>query len=194
MTSIFDSMRADPATPVVLSPLAAADGIPDDGDGGGGLDASFFLSLGASLGTLTEGLQADRDRRDSMRPPGNEQLFKSGTVPSSGLLLLDLGSVPQGRVWQVRRLVVGGVKVTTTAAGAAYAFAQGAPPDLGLTDCVDIFLTLPMGNTYGTHQLFLLASEHLWVAFSGASSGQQYAASARVEDWDDAAFRSTFAE
>jgi hypothetical protein len=193
MTSIFDSMRADPATPVVLSPLAAADGTPDDG-GGGGLDASFFLSLGASLGTLTEGLQADRDRRDSVRPPGNEQLFKAGTASAAGTLTLDLGSVPQGRVWQVRRLVVGGVKVTTSAGGAAYAFAQGAPPDLGITDCVDIFGPLPQGNTYGTHQLFLLPGEHLWVVFSGASSGQQYAASARVEDWDDASFRTTFAE
>lgn len=194
MTSVFgDEGRSDPAGPVTMTPRAASDGGADSGGPGVGVD--FFVTLGATLGTLADTLTADRQRRDEMEAPSNEQLFQAGIIPASGTLLLDLGSVPQGRIWQVRRLVVGGVAVTTSAAGAAYAFAQGAPPaDLALTDCVDIFSTLPQGNTYGTHQLFLLPGEHLWVAFVGATAAQQYAASARVEDWADASFRSTFAE
>jgi hypothetical protein len=196
MTSVFESLgdtgRGAPMAPTHHVPQAATHGAPEESPGG--LDLSVFVALGAQLGTLTDGLQADRARRESMQPPSNEQLFKSGVVPASGVLTLDLGSVPLGRVWQVRRLIVGGVKVTTSAAGEAYAFAQGAPPtDLATTDCVDIFSSLPQGNTYGTHQLFLLASEHLWVVFSGASADQQYAASARVEDWAEAAYQSTFA-
>jgi len=198
MTSVFDDHhRADPSGPVTQVPVGATrGGTAEHGDGAGGPGLSVFAEIGVTLGTLADGLAADRHRRDSMHPPGNEQLFQSGTVETEpGNLILDLGSVPLGRVWQVRRLVVGGTTVTTTATGSAYAFAQGAPPtDLALTDCVDIFLTLPQGNTYGTHQLFLLPSEHLWVAFVGATDEQQYAASARIEDWDDAAFRSTFAE
>jgi len=194
MTSVFDDMRADPATPVILTPQAAQDGDPAAAsDGGSGFDFSIFVNLGAQLGTLADGLDADRKHRASMTPPANEQLFAAGKAPASGNLLLDLGSVPLGRVWQVRRLVVGGVDITTTAAGKAYAFTQGAPPaDLNLTNCVDVFATLPALNKYGTHQLFLLASEHLWVVVAGGSSGQQYAASARVEDWDDQVFQSTF--
>ena len=191
MTSVFEG-RADPASPVALSPLAAQHGGEDSG--GGGLDLSFFLSLGASLGTLADSLKADRDRRDNFEAPADRSLFQAGTV-SGGTLTLDLGSVPLGRVWQVRRLVVGGVQVTTTAAGQAYAFAQGAPPrDLNLTNVVDIFSTLPQGNTYGTHQLFLLPTEHLWVVFSGASNSQQYAASARVEDYCAESWSATFEE
>ncbi len=195
--SIFETMRADPVVPVTLSPLAAADGSisPDDGSTPVGIDLSFFVSLGASLGSLVDTMRADQDRRTSMMPPSNEQLFSSAVATSSGIVTLDLGSVPQGRVWQIRRLVVGGITVGTAADGKAYAFAQGAPPsDQALTDCVGIYAALPTLEKFGTHQLFLQAPEHLWVVFTGASNGQQYAASARVEDWDDAAFRSTFAE
>lgn len=192
MTSVFET--APSYQPVTQSPEAAAKG--DPGTNGAGFDFSFLVGLGASLGTLADGLAQDRaERRAREKPPGDNQIFRADVVPSSGVLTLDLGSVPLGHVWQVRRLVVGGVKVTTTAAGSAYAFAQGAPPtDLALTDCVDMFLTLPQGNTYGTHQLFLLGGEHLYVVFSGATAAQQYAASARVEDWEDTTFRSTFAE
>ena len=188
MTNIFDG-RDDPASPVTLSPRAAADG------GGAGLDASFFLSLGASVGTLTDEIRADRHRREAMLPPSDESLFASGVCPSSGTLTLALGSVPQGRVWQVRRVVAGGATVTTTAAGKAWVFAQGAPPnDLNLTNWKDGFTTLPLGNTYGTHQFYMLASAHLWVVFTGATSTQQYTAAADVEDWEATNFRSTFTE
>jgi len=196
VTNIFDAGRADPMVPVPLTPLAAVDGDADDGSDDPGVGLDFFISLGASLGSLTDAIQSDRaDRAKRNKAPGDEPLFKSGTVPSSGVLHLDLGSVPQGRVWQVRRLIVGGATVTTAAAGSAYAFAQGARPlDLVLTNCVDIFLTLPQGDTFGTHQLFLLPGEHLWVVFSGATGGQQYTASARVEDWDADTYNSTYVE
>lgn len=191
--SIWGDVRDEPKAPVALSPQAASEGAADS-SGGPGLGVDFFLSLGASLGSLAESLQADRDRREDNRP-ADRSLYVAGTASAAGLVQLDLGSVPQGRVWQVRRLVVGGVAVTTSAGGQAYAFARGAPPtDLALSDVVDIFSTLPQGNTYGTHQLFLVPSEHLWVVFSGATSGQQYAAAARVEDYDADAFDATYSE
>jgi hypothetical protein len=192
--SIFsDDLRHDPHAPVALSPRAAEDGGPDSE--GGGVDVSFFVSLGATLGRLADTLQADRDDKADTMPPSNEVVFAAGAFPSSGNLVLDLGSVPLGRVWQVRRLIVGGVAVTTAAAGQAFAFAQGAAPsDLNITNCVDIFASLPKGNTYGTHQLFLVATEHLFVVVTGGTVGQQYAAAARVEDWHFGAFSSSFSE
>lgn len=186
--------------PVVLTPLAAADGGADDGDdtdgSGAGLGLDFFVSLGASIGTLADSIAADRaERTRRQSPPGNEPLFNVGMVPASGTLILDLGAVPQGRVWQIRRVVLGGAKVSTTAAGTAYLFAQGAPPsDLNLTNCVDIFLSLPRGSTYGTHQLYLSRGIHLWAAFVGATAGQQYGASGYVESWDEELYATTFAE
>jgi len=196
VTSVFDDTgRADPRGPVTLTPRAAEDGGPAEPGDGAGFDFSVFLSMDASLGRLADGIAADRARRDSQQPPSDPPLYKVGTAPSSGSVILDLGAVPLGFVWQVRRIVVGGVKITTTAAGKAYAFAQGgAPSDLVLSDCVDVWPALPAISKYGTHQLFLLGGEHLYVAFAGASSGQQYAAAARVEQWDATTFRSTFVE
>ena len=193
MTNIFtDQHRDDPDAPVALTPRAAGEGGPDSAGGGVGVD--FFLQLGATLGDLAESMQAERhDRETRNLPPSNEVLFRAGVFPATGNLTLDLGSVPLGRVWQVRRLIVGGVTVATAATGSAYAFAQGAAPsDLNLTNCVDIFTTLPKGNTYGTHQLFLVATEHLFVVVVGGTPGQQYAAASRVEDWHYGAFTRSY--
>lgn len=200
--SIFGDVGrdVDPRGPITLSPRAASDGddaAATDGElGAGGLNASFFVSLGASVGELADGLAADRARRDARQIPGDASLFGSVTIPTGGTSgTVDLGSVPLGRVWQIRRLILGGAKVTSTPAGVGYAFAQGAPPtDLGITNCVDIFTTFPQGNTYGTHQLFLLPSEHLYVVFSGATAGTQYSAAARIEDWAQDDFFSTYVE
>jgi hypothetical protein len=199
VTSVFDQMRENPSVPVTMTPRAAQDGIDDDGsDDGAGLGASFFLSLGASLGTLTDTLQADQRRRASMEPPGDEQLNAGGTVPSNGILVMDLGSCPLGRVWQVRRIVCGGAQANLTPAGSAFVFRQGAPPsDLNTTNMVDSFpsfSTGAQGSTYGTHQLFLRGGEHLFVVTSGAGSGVRWVCSAQIEDWADASFQSTFSE
>jgi hypothetical protein len=190
MTSIFtDRLRHDPAAPVALTPQAASDGGPDSGDGAG-IGVDFFVSLSATLGSIADTLQADRERRDGGQPPADEQIFASGVVPTGGTLLLDLGSVPLGRIWQIRRLVCGGATAVTTAAGTAYVFAQGTPPsDLNLTNLCDILTPLPRGNTYGTHQFFLKPTEHLWVAFVGATVGQQLTASSRVESFEAGAYR-----
>jgi hypothetical protein len=197
MTSVFDEMRADPAAPVALTPQAAQDGDPASGDGSG-FDFTIFVNLGAQLGSLAAGMKADRDRRAAMVPPSNEQLQANGVVPASGILFLDLGSVPQGRVWQVRRIVIGGPKATDTPAGSAFLYKQGAAPvdfnTPGIVDSFPSFSTGAQGNTYGTHQLFGLPGVHLWVAITGATQHQQFTAAADVEDWDEESFESTFAE
>lgn len=146
----------------------------------------IFAEISASLGTLAGHAKAEQDRRDrqAQRYPRDASLYGVGTAPSSGFLTIDLGGVPQGHVWEVRRGIIGGLLVTTTAAGTGYFYACGAPPSAGqLVDCVDIFSSLPMGDTWGTHQLFLVGGEHLWAVVHGGTDGQQYAASARVEDW-----------
>ncbi len=200
MTSVFDDLgdvgRAPPAAPVTWAPPAAAPGSSSDGTGG--LDLSVFVSLGARLGTLADELTADRARRESMEPPGDEPLFAQGAVPASGILVMDLGSVPLGRVWQVRRIVIGGPQANATPAGVAFAFRQGAPPaDLNTSNVVDSwpsFSTGAQGSTYGTHQLFLRASEHLFVVVTAATPTDWWVASAQVEDWSEANFSASFVE
>ena len=198
MTSVFDELgdvgRQAPMAPVHQP--AAPGG--DPAGSAGGIDLSVFVSLGAQVGKLADGLAGDRKRRESIEPPGDEPLFATGTVPASGILVMDLGSVPLGRVWQVRRIVIGGPQAIATPAGVAFAFRQGAPPlDLNTSNVVDSWPSFAagcQGSTYGTHQLFLLASEHLWVVTSGATPGASWVASAQVEDWSEVSFQSTFSE
>jgi len=159
-----------------------------------GLDVSVFGRLAVSLETLNDREAKRQAQRDQV--PGDEQIGVGGTVPSSGPLVLDLGSVPQGRVWQVRRIVVGGPKATDTPTGHAFAYAQGAPPnDINTANVVDSwpsFTNGAEGSTYGTHQLWLPAGEHLWVVIANGTPAARWVASARIEDFVEAAFLATF--
>jgi hypothetical protein len=196
MTSIFADaevdLRADPSVPV-REPAPGA-GPPDSK--GAGLDLSIFGEIALHLKSLADSTQRDQDRRDRLAAaiPSDEQLSVAGVFPASGNLILDLGSVPVGRVWQVRRIILGGTKVTTTGTGTAYAFAQGAAPvDLNTLNAVDIwssFSTGAQGSTYSTHTLWLPERAHLWIAFVGMASGMQCVASAQVEDFDAEAYAS----
>ena len=198
MTSIFagieDDLRADPDVPV----REPAPGAGPADDKGAGLDLSIFGEIALNLRSLADSSKRDQDRKDKLAAciPSDEQISAAGKFPASGNLVLDLGSVPVGRVWQVRRIIVGGTIVTTELAGSAYAFVQGAPPvDLNTLNCVDIwpsFSTGAQGSTYSTHTLWLPERAHLWIVFVGAASGAQCVASAQVEDFDAEAFALTY--
>jgi len=191
MTNIFtDTQRAAVEHPSALTPRAAQEGGPDADAGDGGAGVDFFINLGIQIGNLANAIQADRDERESRIPPTSEPAFTAGVVNDNGdPLILDLGSVPLGRIWQVRRTIVGGPDVTQAVDGSAYWFRQGtAPTDFNVTNCVDIFSDLPRGNTYGAQELFMIATEHLWAVVVGGDAGQQYIASAFVEDWDYSMF------
>lgn len=168
-----------------LEPEAAA---------GSGIDLSIFGRIAISLETLGEQEKRRQHWRDQV--PGDEQIGAADMVPSSGTLLLDLGSVPQGRVWQVRRIIVGGALATSTPTGKAFAYAQGAPPsDLATANVVDSwpgFSSGAQGSTYGTHQLFLRQGEHLWIAITGGVASDRWVASARIEDFAEAAFLANY--
>jgi hypothetical protein len=186
--------RGDPAAPVRHA--APGSGRPD-GEGAG-LDLSFFAQIAVSLGSLADSFKREQDRRDKMgQAPQDHAPVAQGTVGASGFLVLDLGSVPEGRVWQVRRVVIGEATATSAPSGAAFLVAQGTPPTSGAVPTISVVDSWPTftkgaaGSTYGTHQLFLVAPEHLWVVVTGATTGAQWVASARIEDLDaDTYYRS----
>lgn len=188
--------RGDSSVPVRLSAFGK-----DPGDGSdSGLDLSFFVSLGASLGSLADSMKRTQDRRDRRAglAPQDHQVSRDKTLPSTGKGLIDLGSVPVGRVWQIRRIVIGGVTATADPAGKAFVIAQGAPPSTtapltdNVVDSFPSFKTGCQGATYGTHQLFLTSPEHLWVVILGGATGVQWTASARIEDYDAETYYSTY--
>lgn len=113
-----------------------------------------------------------------------------------GNVIASLGKPEQGRVWQVRRLIAGGLTATTAAAGTLYFFRQGAPPtDLNMPNLVDFAgppgSAMPVVAFYSTHQFIVRPNEHVWGVLVGGTANQQYVAAIQVEDWDESAFNAS---
>lgn len=159
---------------------------------GAGLNFGVFAELAVRLGSLASKMDASMREwdRHTRSQPGDHQTARAGAYPSSGNLLLDLGHPDEGLYWQVRRLVVGGSDITTQPNGTAWVVVQGSPPNaagsnVNLAQVAD-FTTeqFPQRAFYGTHQLVVDATEHLYVVITGGSSGTVYVASAKYEVFD----------
>lgn len=198
MSTVWHDLETEPGRGGAVQPVREGAVGPPDATGAG-IDLSFFASLSGHLGSLADSWKREQDRRDMLAAcaPQDYQYSVSATYSGTGTtLFLDLGSVPEGRVWQVRRLVIGGAAATDTPAGKALAFAQGAEPAaLTTSNLVDSFTSFSagaQGSTYGTHQLFLVAPQHLWVAIVTGATGTQWTASVVLEDFDaDLYYRAT---
>lgn len=173
MSSVWEDTAAAPligaeaAAEVDLGPLA------------------IFFDIAAGIKKLGDEAEAERRRKESLIP-GETQAVDQGLYPSAGNLVLDLGSAPPGRVWQVRRLTIGGVLATSTPTGSAFAYVRGQPPSdlstIGVVDSWPSFSNGAQGSTYGTHQLWIPAAAHLFIVITGGTPGQQWVAEAQIED------------
>lgn len=120
----------------------------------------------------------------------------SAVATSNGCLIV-FDSCPNGRMWDLRAVTVGGVGLTTAAAGnpfivfsASPQAYQGSVANIPITDCPDATgatATLPNTSFYGTgrhgHLAPLAPRECLVVAISSATSGQTYSARAQFDDY-----------
>ena len=106
---------------------------------------------------------------------------------------MDLGTPSQGTFWEVRKVVVGGIEVTTAAAGSAGLYLSGSPTvnGAGLNNVEDYAASLPNVGYYGAGALYVRPNEHLFVVVFGGTAGQIYVANAfariyqetSTEDW-----------
>ena len=170
--------------------------IPDGGGGGGPtLNLGVFADLALSIGSLASRVDRAIDAYEAglRKIPGDYQFAQSGVYPSSGNLLLDLGTPAQGQFWQVRCLIVGGSDITTTPAGTAWVVVQGsaantAGQNVNLANVKDFTSgTFPQRAFYGTHEVIVLPGEHLYVVVTAGTSTTQYTASMKAEVFDTAA-------
>lgn len=162
-----------------------------------GLDApGIFAKVSATLDVLTHASrtthQAARRALDLLDQAG--QLYPSpGRLAASTItpaantnpVVLDLGGPSQGRVWEVRNLVVGGALPTTVVAGRADVFVSGAGASQqpnSLLDWRDYASTLPNAALYGAGDLALIYPENLFVVLTGYTVSTQYLALAGITD------------
>jgi hypothetical protein len=116
----------------------------------------------------------------------------AGTYPSSGALVLSLGSPDQGTYWEVQSVTCGGTDQYVTAAGSAGLYVSSyLPPSsaqsVGLTSMIDQATTLPNTGFYGGRQCLVQDQEYLYLVIWNGTAAQQYQANAQVAVFNNAA-------
>jgi len=177
--------------------------LESDRAGQWGLLASLSVSLGRIGDALEE--QKRRAERDFNERAANLPIWHDFALnlkaPTSGVVTFNLGGPSVGRIWHVKRLVVGGLTLATAAAGTAEAYATGWIPDAistgtptSLSDLMDATILisapqtdLPNIGNYEDGQFVVQSREKLWVVIRGATSGQFYVAAGTAKDMRDQA-------
>lgn len=160
----------------------------DDQVPGAGFE--LLAAFGAKIGTLTDSIERDRaERRAALaRRPVNHRSPVSLAYPASGNLALDMGGPSQGRVWLVRRVVVGGITWGTVAAGTAELYISALPSNLLATErpmneLIDQAASLPLRAFYSNEQAVVAQNERLVLVVVGGTAAQQYVGACSVVDY-----------
>ena len=149
----------------------------------------IWAKVGVELGETMKKQQATNEalwRKLQFSTPVVYRNQVSGVCPSSGTLLLNLGSPDQGYQWQVHAVAVGGTDINVTANGKFGIYISGyvgnnVSPGLGaLVDGAEWgegTASMPFTNQYGSDQMIINDSENYYVVITGGTSGQTYMAS-----------------
>jgi hypothetical protein len=164
------------------------------------LELEAIAGLRASLDSTADEMRQGRAMRqrelDALPIPFTAKY--AGSLAAGGTFALTpIGnSGPrQGRMWFIRRIIMGGVAWNTAASGEAMLFATGLPPSLAtsalpLDELLDASTTMPWRQTYSNEQLAVWPNMNVVPVIQGATAGQQYVAVvAGVDVLYDAAIR-----
>ena len=155
------------------------------------------LEVVAKLAASFDGVQdemraarlAEMRRRNQLRTqvPIDYNPREVATCPSPTTpFTIGLGGPEAGFYWLVRRITVGGLQWSTTAAGTAEVYVSGLTGNVlanirSLTDMADEAMSMPKVAFYSSHQLILIPRNKLSVVIVTGTAGQQYTASAQIE-------------
>ena len=146
-------------------------------------EASFgaLLDIKASIDTLGDLTRELLRQQEAYEEYGPVQLSlrAAGVSPAAKDLVLNLGGPSYGRLWEVRRLVVGGANWAAVVGGRAdIIIAANAPlntPPRALSDVVDVAKSLPSVAFYSSGQLVLRNPQQLYVVIATPTATTQYA-------------------
>ena len=106
---------------------------------------------------------------------------------NSDTIVMCLGGPTYGRIWQLRRLVVGGALYTSSVNGTALVVVSAATPSTTppLADVVDEAASLPLPSTYSTGQIIIRHPNRLWVVILSPTASTQYSVGGGATDMPD---------
>ncbi len=157
----------------------------------GGLDLragfDFLISIGSKLDANLEAQRRLLRQLNNVTPVMYRTSASAPCPSPTASFALDLGSPSLGTFWEVREVAIGGVEVTTAAAGTAGLYVSGQPAAVGagLGNAVDYASSLPNVSYYGTGALYVRPNEHLFAVIFAGTAGQTYVANAFARVYQD---------
>lgn len=143
------------------------------------------------------------EKRYQFAGPVQLQLRTSVVSPGSGNAAFGLGGPKVGRLWEIRRLLIGGALWSSTVAGTAEIYVTSAPASQALNsrnlaDMVDqasgTTPPLPSKAFYSSGQLILRFPQELHIVLVSPTASTQYVASGAGYDMPDLPSIRTFGE
>jgi hypothetical protein len=151
-----------------------------------------LAGIGASLDAMSKKLDRLRRLEEEYQFGAIEvNLREAGVSAASGSLILGLRGPAYGRMWEVKRLTVGGALWTSTVGGTAIVAVSPAAGQLtpALTDVADQAASLPSVAYYSTRQLTVRHPNHLFVVILSPTASTQYSVGGQATDLPDKRLR-----
>lgn len=156
------------------------------------MEIDLSAKLSASLDTMAEQQKKSAEIMARIQSalthiPLDTPVTGGGKTNATGTVVFNCRGPAQGRLWQVRRLVIGG-----PSKGKALFYSVGSPPaSTGgqVTGLVDLSSTWPNRAFYSTHQFVVVPSNLLFVVVVTATATTDVQVDGAVEDYDLAAYR-----
>lgn len=145
------------------------------------------LEVGFSIGEMETAVHGALNKSHADRPkPSFLRRSASGTGDGTNLVTLDLGSPPNGRIWEVVRYTLLGSDDHTVVASVLGCIYTGTPGSLSLANAILPSLAFPSGGTFSERTLWVHGNENLVVQTSAAGvAKQQYIANFVILEWRD---------
>lgn len=173
-------------------------------DGMNGLETDigvqFSLAIGKNADALNRQAKAIAALASKVATPVNVRLpLTSLVVPANGFGIIgnnQTAGPTSGYFWDIRAINICGSDPSAVLSGTAYVFISGSYPSpavssiAGLMDAADWrdkASSLPAVAFYGAGQMRLRANEQLYIAVTGATSGQSIQAAITVDIYQDGA-------
>ena len=154
----------------------------------GPLVLNALVDLHAGINTLNKHLRNIAKLEQAYEFGAQQVPLRTSSVSgTSGSLVFDLGGPTRGRLWELKRLVVGGAAWTSAVNGTMLIVVSPSAGQLtpALPDIVDQANSLPIVATYGTRQVVVKHPNHLFAIVLTPSSSTTYAVGGEATDFPD---------
>jgi hypothetical protein len=147
-----------------------------------------LAGIAAGIDTMNKRLHNIAKREESYQFGAVEVMLRGSCVSATtGNLIMCLDGPSYGRLWEVKRLTVGGALWTSTVGGQAIVVLSPASGQVtpATSDVADQAASLPSVAYYSTRQLTVRHPNRLYVVILSPTASTQYAVGGQATDLPD---------